>query len=65
MRCAEMDSPISQIEVYPYGRRRTKVKGSAGADAQFKELRCVCVSITDQMYKLMPYSIEFKLFFWK
>ncbi len=50
--CAEMDSPISIENIYPYGRRRTGAKVVAGAVAQLTNDMCLLLFITRQMYKL-------------
>ena len=47
-----MDSPISNIGVHPYGRRRTGTKEYAGVDAQFERIVCALQLIGAQRYKL-------------
>lgn len=47
-----MDSPISNIGLHPYGRRRAGAKAVAGAGAQLKVYMSAFVFIIGQMYKL-------------
>jgi hypothetical protein len=49
---AEMDAPISIIDLHPYGRRRVGVNEQLGASAQFLEVKYSLFFITNQIYKL-------------